>query len=82
MLLARYEEREMQAIWIKSHVYMLRQKGVSGFERDQTDQAMDERFKLMVNAGVKDGKFTHSTFAFVSAILHFYKHKFFLVKLN
>ena len=24
VLLARYEEREMQAIWIKSHVYMLR----------------------------------------------------------
>jgi len=34
VLLERYEIREMQTIWIKSHIHMQRSRGVQGFERD------------------------------------------------
>lgn len=53
MLLERYEIKEMQTIWINSHIYMLRKAHTQGFEHDQTDAAMEMKFKTMVNAGVK-----------------------------
>lgn len=59
VLLERYEIKEMQTIWINSHIYMLRKAHTQGFEHDQTDAAMEMKFKTMVNAGVKLGKYLY-----------------------
>ena len=56
VLLEQYEIKEMQTIWIKSHIYMLRKSNTQGFEHDQTDAAMEKNFKDMVNNGVKNDR--------------------------
>lgn len=34
VLLERYEIKEMQIIWIKSHIFMLKKAGTQGFQND------------------------------------------------